>query len=105
MKWRRAVPRPQADRDVDSALTYYATDNPKVARDFLKELQHSLVTIGEMPSIGSKRFAGSLNIPGLRVFPMTHFPFIIFYSERNNVIDVLRILHMHRDIVNLLLEI
>jgi len=36
---------------------------------------------------------------------MKQFPFTIFYFDRDERIDVPRILHMHRDIINILLDI
>jgi len=58
-----------------------------------------------MPKIGSNRFANDLDIPDLRAYPMKQFPFTIFYFDRDERIDVPRILHMHRDIINILLDI
>lgn len=37
-------------------------------------------------------------MPGLRLLPLRRYPFLIFYFERDDHIDVWRILHAERDI-------
>jgi toxin ParE1/3/4 len=39
-----------------------------------------------------------LNIPGLRSWPLTRYPYLVFYIERDNHIDVWRVLQSQRDI-------
>jgi toxin ParE1/3/4 len=39
-----------------------------------------------------------LDIPGLRSWPLRRFPYVIFYIEQENHIDVWRVLHARRDI-------
>ena len=39
-----------------------------------------------------------LNIPGLRSWPLTRYPHLVFYMEREDHIDVWRVLHGVRDI-------
>jgi toxin ParE1/3/4 len=39
-----------------------------------------------------------LNLPGLRSWPLTRFPHLVFYVERPEHIDVWRVLHGRRDI-------
>lgn len=50
------------------------------------------------PRTGSSRYALDLNLPGLRFWPITGFPYLIFYIERETQVDVWRVLHMQRDI-------
>ena len=44
------------------------------------------------------RYAAELNIPGLRFWPLTRFPYLVFYVEREDQLDVLLVLHAKRDI-------
>lgn len=37
-------------------------------------------------------------IDGLRFWKLSDFPYLVFYIERENRIDVLRILHAQRDV-------
>jgi toxin ParE1/3/4 len=39
-----------------------------------------------------------LNLPGLRFWPLQHYPQLIFYVEQPSYIDVWRVLHGQRDI-------
>ena len=50
-----------------------------------------------MPA-GSPRYAHELNLPGLRFWPLTRFPYLVFYFEHDNYVDVWRVLHQQRDI-------
>lgn len=45
-----------------------------------------------------KSLATGLNIPGLRFWPLTRFPYLVFYVERDDHIDIWRVLHEQRDI-------
>jgi toxin ParE1/3/4 len=58
------------------------------------QLQH----VGRHPHSGTLRFSYELDIPELRVWPLPRFPYLVFYVEGDNEIDVWRILHTHRDI-------
>jgi len=39
-----------------------------------------------------------LNLPGLRFWPLTHYPHLVFYMEADDHIDVWRVLHGEQDI-------
>jgi toxin ParE1/3/4 len=39
-----------------------------------------------------------LEIPALRCWQLERFPYLVFYVERDDHIDVWRVLHGHRDI-------
>lgn len=102
---KRVIPRPKADREIDAAILYYASENLNVARDFLDEVRTAFSRIAVMPRAGSLRFAHELALPGLRAYPLHDFPYLFFYFEREDHIDLVRVLHTHRDIFNLLLDL
>ena len=54
--------------------------------------------IGDRPGTGSPRHAHLLGIKGLRSRKLGRFPYLILYLERDDHIDVWRILHAQRDI-------
>ncbi len=54
--------------------------------------------ISRHPSAGSTRYAFELDLPGLRCWPLARYPYRVFYVERDDHIDVWRILHGARDI-------
>ena len=56
-----------------------------------------------MPGAGSPRFAQDLGIPNLRVRAVGDFPYFMFYVEHRDYIDLMRVLHTHRDIFSIFL--
>ena len=42
--------------------------------------------------------AHELNLPGLRAWPLTRYPCLVFEVERSDHVDVWRVLHGQRDI-------
>ena len=99
MKPRRVIPRERADRDVDEAIDYYLSENaPEAAQGFIDALEQVYKHIGRHPETGSSRYAGELNLPGLRFWPLKKYPYLVFYLERKDHIDVWRVLHSKRHI-------
>jgi toxin ParE1/3/4 len=99
MKVRSVVPREQARRDVEDAVAYYlAQDAESAALGFVDALEKAYGHIGRHPASGSPRYAHELNLPGLRSWPLTRFPYLVFYVECPDHIDVWRVLHGQRDI-------
>lgn len=99
MKAELVVPRTVADQDVDDAIDYYlGEDAIDAARNFVDELEEAYAHISRHAAAGSPRYAHELNLPGLRCWPVTRFPYLVFYFERDDVVDVWRVLHAQRDI-------
>ena len=102
---KRVIIRPEADRDFDLAASHYASVHSVVAEDFLREVNTTYARISAMPGIGSPRLSQEVSVGGLRSHSLEAFPYTIVYFEREDRIDVVRILHMHRDIFKLLLGV
>ena len=47
---------------------------------------------------GSHRYAHELSLPGLRFWPLTRYPHLVFYIEMDDHIDMWRVLHGERHI-------
>jgi toxin ParE1/3/4 len=93
------VPRAQADRDVNDAVAYYlGEDSEQAALGFVDALEQAYTHIGRHPAAGSPRYAHELNLPGLRFWALSQYPYLVFYVERVDHIDVWRVLHGQRDI-------
>lgn len=93
------VPRARASQDIDDALTYYLTEaGEAVALRFIDAVEAALRHLSAHPSSGSLRFAYELDLPGLRAWPLHRFPWLVFYSETDQQVDVWRVLHGRRDI-------
>ena len=89
----------RARDDINQASDYYAdTVAGNVARRFVDELDAALTPIAEYPATGSPRYASEARIDGLRFWTLRRFPYAIFYVERDDAIDVLRVLHQASDL-------
>jgi len=99
VKVKPVIPREQANRDVDEAVAYYLSEaGDAVAFGFIDALEKAYGHIGRHPATGSPRYAHELNLPGLRAWPLTRYPHIVFYVEHSDYIDVWRVVHGQRDI-------
>ncbi len=99
MKSRPVILREVARRDVDEAISYYLSENPeKAALGFIDALQQACARISRYPAIGITRYAHELGLPGLRCCLMKRYPYLLFYVERDECMDVWRVLHSQRDI-------
>jgi toxin ParE1/3/4 len=99
VKAKPVVPREQANRDVDEAVAHYLSEaGEAVAIGFIDALEQTYAHIGRHPSTGSPRYAHELNLPGLRAWPLTRDPYLVFYVERSDHVDVWRVLQGQRDI-------
>ena len=85
--------------DVDEAIAYYLQEaGADVALGFIDALEQAYHHLARQPVIGSPRCAHELNLPGLRSWPLTRYPNLVFCVEQNDHVDVWRVLHGERDI-------
>lgn len=93
------VPREQANRDVDDAVEYYLKEGAaQAALGLVDAIEDAYVLLSRHPAVGTTRYAYELDIPGLRTWPLRRFPYLIFYLELDDRVDVWRVLHNRRDI-------
>ena len=99
MNAKAVIPRELASRDVDEVIDHYLDEGAfKAALDFVEALEKAYIHIGRQPASGSPRYAHELNLPGLRLWPLTRFPYLVFYFERDDCVDVWRVLDGQRDV-------
>lgn len=99
MTGKPVVLLPRAEQDIGEIVDHYwheggAVLTTRCAQAVTAALGH----IGRYPASGSQRYAGVLDLPGLRFWPVKGFPHLVFYVERAKQVDVWRVLHGHRDI-------
>ena len=100
MKSKPIVPRELANRDVDAAIQHYLDqDAVSAALGFIEALEQAYAHIGRRAATGSPRYAHELNLPGLRFWPLTRYPYLVFYVEQESHVDVWRVLHGQRDTI------
>jgi toxin ParE1/3/4 len=99
MSAKPVVPRQQARRDAEDAIDHYAREaGLQVVLGFIDALEAAYTAIASRPAAGSPRYAHELNLPGLRYRALRRYPYLVFYVEREDRVDVWRLLHAKRDI-------
>ena len=89
MTVKTVVPRALADRDVRQAIAHYLEHaSTDIAVDFVEALRHAYSHISRFPGSGSTRLAHQLSLADLRCWPLRKYPYIVFYFERDDYIDV-----------------
>lgn len=99
MTRKTIVPREHAARDADDAIFHcLQEDAGAAALGFIDALERAYGHVARHPASGAPRHAHELDLPGLRAWPLTRYPYLVFYVERSDRIDVWRVLHAQRDI-------
>jgi toxin ParE1/3/4 len=90
--------RALAADDIDGIVAYYLDEaGADVAVRFVDALERTLHRIADQPLSGSLRFAFELGIPDLRCVSVTRFPYLAFYRDAPDHLDVWRLLHVRRE--------
>ena len=105
MSAKRLVARKRATRDVQLAIAYYVDEaGSKVAQAFSASVEATFRRISQSPRAGSPRVGHEFNVPGLRAKPVGRFPYLVFYIEHGDQVDIVRVLHAQRNIPDYLRE-
>jgi toxin ParE1/3/4 len=105
LKVKPVIARELANSDIDEIVAYYLGESAEqAALGFIDALENAYAHIGCYPATGSPRYAHELNLPGLRFWPLTRYPYLVFYVERPDHIDVWRVLHGTRNIPQWMIE-
>jgi toxin ParE1/3/4 len=99
MSAKPVVPRARAVDDTNEIIDFYLSEGAeRAALGFVDALQEAYDHISAYPATGSLRLSFELGLPGLRSWPLKGFSHYVFYVERDDLVDVWRILHGQRDI-------
>jgi toxin ParE1/3/4 len=99
------IPRQLANRDIEQAIEHLLNEaGEKVALGFVDALETAFARIGRAPGVGTTRYAHELDLPGLRTWRLKRYPYLVFFFERSDHVDVVRVIHAHRDIPEWLRE-
>ena len=105
MNRKPVVLRERANRDAEEAVDYYLREaGESTALRFADALERACAQVAIHPAPGSSRYAHELSLPSLRVWPLKRFPYLLFCVERDDHVDVWRLLHAERDIPEWLRE-
>lgn len=97
--------RPLAEADLMGVVRHYASEaGLLLAERVFEAAMASLKPIERMPAIGSPRLGQLCDIPGLRAWRVEGFPMQWLYFERDDHLDVVRLLGDRQDIVAILTD-
>jgi toxin ParE1/3/4 len=96
---KRLVRRAQATDDLQLAFEYYFdAANIAVAERFRDEVDDAMAHIARHPGTGSPRYSQTVNGLEIRFWTLNKFPYSIFYFERKDYVEILRVLHQSSNI-------
>jgi toxin ParE1/3/4 len=90
---------PQAESDLAEIIEYLQRNNPSAAEQYAKAFAEKGQALSRFPEIGRSRPEIA---PELRSTLVK--PFVIFYRIKDDVVQILRILHGKRDLRRILQE-
>ncbi len=98
--------RPLAEVDLVERVRHYRSEGgDELGGRFFDRAIESLRVIEQMPRAGSPRTGELCDVPGLRSHRVAGFPCGWFYFERNDYVDVVRLLAYAQDLATILGDI
>ena len=99
---KRAVLRPVAERDlIDATRWYIGQGGVALGAKAFDAARGALEPIGRMPGQGSPRLGNQRGLPGLRQWGVGGFPMSWYCFERDDHLDVVRLLGDRQDIATI----
>lgn len=93
----------QADDDLLGIFVYIGKDNLRAANRFMDAAEAAVQRLAQLPGLGRVWSASSPKLKGIRCWPVPRFSkYVIFYRPLADGIELLRVLHSKRNIVELL---
>jgi toxin ParE1/3/4 len=81
----------EARKELDGAIAYYERQNVGLGLDLLSQIEKVIGKIQQNPNLGTP-----YKIEGIRRYATQRFPYLIFYTELEEVIWVIAIAHAKR---------
>jgi len=89
-----------AKNDLEQIFEYILKDHPNSALEILKEIDERVSKLALFPELGSEPRDDKLKALGYRVLVINKY--LGFYTIKESVVEIHRILHSRRDYNNLL---
>jgi toxin ParE1/3/4 len=100
---KKIVITPKASQDLDDCFAYISQDNHEIALQFFDSTRLTIAQIARMPGVGGVFATNNPRLEGLRKWAVKDFrKYLIFYIDRDEVVEVVRILYATRDITSIL---
>ncbi len=95
---KACVLRPRARQDRRDEIRYYRREaGATVAVQLVASLQRALNELSRHPTIGSPIIGQELGLNGLRSWRIKGFPLTLWYFDRDDCIDVVRLVGERQD--------
>jgi plasmid stabilization system protein ParE len=82
---------PDALAEAESSVTWYRNRSPRAASSFLEDLERSIEIIVEAPQ------RWPLDEDGFRQYQLRRFPFVFFYRDTPDVVEIIAVAHARRN--------
>ena len=97
--------RSQVIRDLIELATYIAVDNLNASDRFLAAAEETFNQLAKMPGMGKLIQFSNPNLAGIRQQAINGFKnYLVFYRLTNSGVEILRVIHGARDILEILDE-
>ena len=93
----KVIYAPEADDDLEAIVDYIARDKPQAARNWLKQIRETCVSLATQPEAGEER--KGFGVMGCRSFSVGQY--VLFFRAINGGIEISRVIHGSRDIRNI----
>jgi toxin ParE1/3/4 len=90
--------REEALLDIDEALDHYFSEAPHMLTMLESAILEARRHIEHFPGTGSKRYQSNASNDVLRFWTLNKFPYAIFYFERPDYVEIIRVLHQASNI-------
>jgi toxin ParE1/3/4 len=99
----RVLQRARARQDILEIISYIASDNPGAAAALYEAYERILQHLKETPEMGRPYAPGDPQLGQVRAVAIGRFRrYLVFYRRQDDNVEVLRVLHAHRDITSIL---
>lgn len=96
---KRIERRVRATQDLEDAFAHYIdVADVFVAERFMNEVERAIAHISQHPGTGSPRYSQILGNEQFRFWTLNKFPYAVFYLERVDYIEIVRVLHQSQNI-------
>lgn len=93
---------PVAVRDLEEITNYIASSNEDAAHAVRHNILDTADRLSQHPGLGIRPRFKATRHAGIRFLPADSYPtYLLFYRELDDEIEVLRVLHGHRDLPSL----
>lgn len=100
---KRIIIRPKASQDLDDHFAYIAEKNVDAALQFFDAARLTIAQLARMPGLGSRYPVNNTRLQGIRKWAVKNFRrYLIFYFEKDDAVEVVRILYATQDISSIL---